>query len=113
MDRKVIALFEADDLQPLERMLLFDVDAAIKYYYAMSISTGNIRATSLLRNYIREHKIIINRNHVLEQLFYLDCAEIYSREKKNGSLVSFCEWDDKLRQEYEDKYWFLLKGFKR
>ena len=62
-------------------------------------------ATSMINNYIRENDIHINMEHVIENIYNLECQKQYTRSRFYGCCTSFSDFEsDYIRPKYLDKY---------
>jgi hypothetical protein len=91
----------------LEKRRLADI---IETFYGSAISANNIQIISLLNLFVRENNIKINKSNVIEEIYYADFRHEYDKQKEQyGCRIELGSFDNKIRQEYIDKYWSIFK----
>lgn len=104
---------EKNNVDNMEKYLLSldsgnNLEVSMADLIATSIVYNNTPIISLLNNFIREHKIIMNKEDIFYYIHVSECRKT-SANSSRQSCVHYCPFDSDYYRYYYDKYPQLLE----
>jgi len=97
--KHILSQMEKDDFFP---------DKFIARLFGHTIYCNSFVITSLLRLFVSDHKIKLNKETILEQIYVAECGKIAGEAYKRHTMISFRDFDERLLEKYSEKYGNLI-----